>query len=124
MTQYIKDMFSDEHIETEYTGFGLRFNDTNALMKFDAAIPALNVVFEYQGEQHFDPIEAYGGKKGFNRTIERDRQKRLACSNEGFVLIEIPYTWDQSKIYIENILEKQNISFERRYLQKRINEYC
>ena len=43
---------------------------------FDVWIPAWRVGVEYQGLQHFEPVEFFGGEEAFKQTIERDRQKQ------------------------------------------------
>jgi hypothetical protein len=53
----------------------------------DIFIPALRVAVEYQGAQHFAPVDRFGGQAGFVATQERDRQKAKCCRNQGVKLI-------------------------------------
>ena len=64
----------------------------------------LIVCIEYDGIQHFEPIERFGGKEEFSRTKIRDNIKTQYCKDNNIKLIRIPY-WDFDNI--EMILKKQ-----------------
>jgi hypothetical protein len=50
--------------------------------RFDAYIPELMLAVEYQGKQHYEAIEIFGGEGGFLLTQRRDRGKaELAREN-------------------------------------------
>lgn len=57
----------------------------------DIWIPAHDVAIEYQGLQHFQSVEFFGGEEAFCRVQERDSRKRLLCEQNGVRLIEIAY---------------------------------
>jgi hypothetical protein len=58
----------------------------------DVFIPELMVALEYQGAQHDQPVEFFGGVEAFQRTQERDSRKRRLCEANGVRLIEVrPY---------------------------------
>jgi hypothetical protein len=42
---------------------------------YDVFIPSLNIAFEYQGKQHFEPIDFFGAEKGFENNQRRDSEK-------------------------------------------------
>mgnify|MGYP004650252201 FL=1 len=44
---------------------------------------------EVQGEQHFKPVEIWGGEKGLQRQQARDNKKREYCKRMGIPLYEI-----------------------------------
>ncbi|MEX0957637.1 MAG: hypothetical protein WDZ83_20790 [Rhizobiaceae bacterium] len=54
----------------------------------DIYIPSINVALEYQGEQHFRPIEFFGGEQAFRKTQKRDADKRRRLARRGVILIE------------------------------------
>jgi len=54
---------------------------------FDIWIPEINVAIEYQGAQHFQAIEAFGGEEGLAKTQERDQRKKALCENNNVRLI-------------------------------------
>ena len=59
---------------------------------FDVFIPELNIAIEYQGIQHYKPINYFGGDEGFKHRQELDiRKKRLSADNK-IKLIEWHYS--------------------------------
>lgn len=67
-------------------------------LRFDAYNKQHGILFEYQGGQHYFPVDFDGiGKERaecqFKETQERDEIKRSFCKENGFTLIEIPY-WE------------------------------
>lgn len=60
--------------------------------RIDIYIPSLQVAIEYHGEQHYEPVEFFGGRKGFLSNKERDQRKAKACKDKGITLIEWKYT--------------------------------
>ena len=43
---------------------------------FDIFIPSQNVAIEYQGQQHYEPIDMFGGEEALEDNIKRDLRKR------------------------------------------------
>lgn len=79
------------------------------LLSYDFYIPSLNILIEYQGEQHYHEIKAFGGKKKFDIQIRHDKIKREFANNNGIDLIEIPYSvsgYEQIKNYIDKRIDK------------------
>lgn len=62
--------------------------------RFDIFIKELNIAVEYNGRQHYEPIDFYGGIEGFEYTLKRDKEKRIKCKLNNVVLIEIKYDED------------------------------
>jgi len=69
------------------------------------SIPKIDLAVEYQGEQHFKPIEIFGGEKGFQENKERDKRKKMLCEANGIRLEYINYDQDMleriKEIYIK-----------------------
>ena len=61
-------------------------------LSFDFYLPQYNTCIEYDGKQHFQPIEKFGGDNGFELTKIRDNIKSSYCENNKINLIRIPYT--------------------------------
>lgn len=76
---------------------GYTFNDLKGKrnkLKFDFAIfEADNLVclIECQGEQHYNPVDHFGGEKKFICQQSYDNKKREYCKQHNLRLIEIPY---------------------------------
>ena len=61
------------------------------LLKFDFYIPKLNLAIEYDGEQHFKPVEQFGGKEAFVLVRENDEIKNRFCRENNINLLRISY---------------------------------
>ena len=44
-------------------------------MSYDVYICGLKIAIEYQGKQHFEPVDFFGGKDSFENQQYRDRSK-------------------------------------------------
>ena len=69
--------------------------------RLDIYFPDLNIGVEYQGDQHFKPVEYYGGEEGFKRTIARDMRKKYLCKRNGCILIEVLPNYDLKEVIKE-----------------------
>lgn len=76
-----------------------RFSNSKLLntKSYDFFIPSKKVLIEYQGEQHYKPAGYWGGEEKFKKQQYNDKVKREYARQEGYTLIEIPYT-QQDKI--------------------------
>lgn len=73
-------------------------------LELDIYFPDLNLAFEYQGQQHFHPIKAWGGDRALKNIKERDARKAEICKQVGVKLITVSYTEPLTKDYIRNLL--------------------
>lgn len=80
-------------------------------LSYDVYIAGLKVALEYQGKQHFEPVDFFGGKDSHEMQVERDRLKRERSAENGVRLIYINYWEDVTptlvKSKIEAALEEQ-----------------
>ena len=65
----------------------------------------IDFMIEYQGKQHYEPSQKFGGKRGFYQQQYNDNQKRRFCALHEFNLIEIPYT-EEHLISYDYIMKK------------------
>lgn len=77
---------------------------------YDAYIPELKVAFEYQGQQHFEPVDFFGGKENFEQQVDRDKRKKQLSRENGITLIYVNYDEDVSDELIRRKLEDVNIT--------------
>jgi len=79
----IKNTFKEEkvihHGRTKWLG----------LQHFDIYFPELNIAVEYQGRQHTEIVEYFGGESSFKKGIENDRIKKEKCKMNDCILIEV-----------------------------------
>ena len=77
-----------------------RFDDCkykNSL-PFDFYIHQYKTCIEYDGIQHFQPIDHFGGENAFIQTQYRDSLKTIYCNSNNFTLIRISYKDSQETI--------------------------
>lgn len=56
---------------------------------FDIWIPRWKIALEYQGTQHFEPVDFFGGIDGLHAAQERDHRKRMLSKQHQVHLIEV-----------------------------------
>lgn len=59
----------------------------------DIFIPSLNIGIEYQGKQHYEPVDFFGGDEKFLDNVRRDKAKSALCEEHDVVL----YYWKYDK---------------------------
>lgn len=69
---------------------------------FDFFLPALNVALEFNGAQHYKPIEIFGGEERFTQQQEYDLKKKEYCEKNNIILKVISYLEYEN---IDNILD-------------------
>ena len=74
------------------------------VLAFDFYLPDYNCCIEYDGKQHYESVEFFGGYDGFVNTKIRDTIKNIYCDKNNIKLIRIPY-WEFDNI--EKILTKE-----------------
>ena len=55
----------------------------------DVFVPEYAVALEYQGAQHDEPVEYFGGEDAYQATKRRDARKKRMCTKNGVRLIEV-----------------------------------
>lgn len=72
------------------------FNDcrNKKLLPFDFYLPEYNLCIEYDGIQHFEPIEYFGGSDSFERRQYNDTVKNNYCLLHNILLLRIRYDKD------------------------------
>lgn len=99
--------------ETEKTMDGMCYLSS---LRFDFFIEEFNIAIEFDGEQHFKPIEWFGGTEAYEKTVIRDKIKDEYCKDNDIVLIRIPYYLEKD---IKNIIVEKII---KKYYAERLNE--
>lgn len=68
----------------------------------DIYIPSRKIGIEYQGKQHFERVDFFGGDEGLRQTLIRDESKRKKCIDSGITLIEWRYDAPLTEEYIKD----------------------
>jgi len=69
-------------------------------LEFDIFIEELNLAVEYQGIQHFKPINHWGGVDSFKKLKKRDTKKRKICKSMGINLIYFNYDEELNESFV------------------------
>lgn len=56
-------------------------------LSLDFYLPKYGIAIECQGEQHYKPVDIFGGFEEFKVIIERDKSKLNSCENNGVKLL-------------------------------------
>ena len=96
--QLVCQIFPQEKI---YRHFRPDFLD---FLELDIFIPSLNLGIEYQGIQHFKPVDHWGGEDSLKRLKKRDKRKKILCEKNNIKLICFYYYEEISKDSVENKL--------------------
>lgn len=75
------------------------------VLPFDVYIPSLNMYIEYDGIQHFEPVDFFGGVEKFERRRFNDKIKNEFCIKNKIVLLRISYSnFNNVKNILDSIL--------------------
>ena len=78
-------------------------------LSYDFFLPDLNIAIEYQGRQHYEPVEIFGGEVTFLKQQERDSRKRELSSENNIKLVEIRYNYEDTDLKdLENLILNEN----------------
>ena len=91
------DLFGAGHVNHLRYDFGV-YNEQGAL----------RCLIECQGEQHYAPVNEFGGGQQFSRQIRNDALKRKYAEEHGILLYEIPYK-DKKYEKVESFLRESGI---------------
>lgn len=89
----IRSILADNKIEfyAEHT-----FSDCVGIrgrhLRFDFFIPSINSVIEYDGYQHYHPVDFFGGEKAFAYLKNHDNIKNEYCKKNDIAMLRLPYT--------------------------------
>ena len=96
------------NFKEEYSFAGLNSPNGRPL-RFDVVIfeddGQIDFIIEYQGKQHYEASQKFGGKRGLYQQQFNDNKKRRFCALHNFTLIEIPYT-EEGLISYDYIMER------------------
>lgn len=90
-----------------------QFRDNNilGLQSIDVYVPEYRLAFEYQGIQHYQPVEVFGGVEGLQQREKLDEEKRKKCLDNNIFLVEWKYDEPISEAVLRRKLKKLDIMF-------------
>ena len=117
--EYTKKLFNKHQVIYQHRPYFLRTQ--NGQMSYDVFVCGENIAIEYQGKQHFEPVEFFGGEKHFEEQRKRDKLKREKSEQNGVTLIYVNYWEDISldliKSKIAEEYKKRNITKKAYFLK-------
>lgn len=92
----------------------IKANNRHYFPDFYLEISNKKIIIEYNGRQHYMPVNFKGmvdslAKKRFIKQQKRDEGLRHYCKENNIHLLEIPYTWKEDKVIEE--LQKLNVRY-------------
>lgn len=99
----IKELFPDEEVIHHFRAKWLE------RYELDIFLPSRKLAIEYHGQQHFKPIEAWGGEESLAITQERDARKKEACHTNGVKLISFAFQDEITYEAVRNRLHQEGI---------------
>ncbi len=88
----LKDEFTDhvviQHFKPKWLG----------RQHFDIYFPLLNIAVEYQGKQHFESVDYFGGKEALKQNIARDKRKKDKAMQNNCDLIYVEPGYDFTEV--------------------------
>ena len=85
-------------------------------LSLDIYIPSIKVAIEYQGQQHYQAVDYFGGEHEFHKICERDIQKKALCNSHGVTLLEWPYTNPPVSVHFVQMMRQIGIELSNRFL--------
>lgn len=83
-------------------------------LHYDFKLRDKKILIEYQGRQHYMAISQFGGDKQFKCQQKHDQMKRKYAKDNGYNLIEVPYTEDTLG-KVKNYLVSHGLELSRLY---------
>lgn len=96
----VKTIFYNHWVEREFSPKWLRGK------RIDIFVHDINLAIEYQGEQHYKPVEIFGGEQGFKNTQKRDKEKLQLCKQHNINLIYFNYQEELNESMVIKRLNK------------------
>ena len=81
--------------------------DWLGLQSLDLYIPSLQTAIEFQGIQHYHPVEFFGGEEALSLRQQLDLQKKQLCEENNVRLVEWSYTTPPTDTNIRKLLSKK-----------------
>lgn len=110
----IKDILIKNNISySQQYSFSNLVSSKNKRLHFDFAIfeniekTKLIGLIEYQGQQHYSPVDYFGGEEAFKKLQQHDFLKKEYCKNNKIPLLEITYKDKDYKKILLNFCKKE-----------------
>lgn len=80
----------------------------------DIYIPSKKTAIEYQGEQHYRPVDIFGGRKQYRRQRKLDKKKKRLCRRHKIRLLYFSYRQDApNRLHWKKIYKSEKELFRK-----------
>ena len=77
-------------------------------------IPSKKTAIEYQGEQHYRPVDIFGGRKQYRRQRKLDKKKKRLCRRHKIRLLYFSYRQDApNRLHWKKIYKSEKELFRK-----------
>ena len=111
MFECVRKVFKNKEVVHQYRPYYLHTG--TGQLSYDVFVCGLNIAFEYQGKQHFEPVELFGGEESFKKGQERDKLKKELSEKNGIKLLYVNYWEDITVDLIKEKLLEINIDIKK-----------
>ena len=115
LTTYKGEEYIKQYLQRHNVSFDIqqKFSDLlgtgDGQLSYDFSIPDEKygyILIEYNGIQHYEAVDYFGGEEQFKKQKEHDKRKRDYAKKHGYKLITVKYTYDTYES-IEEYLDKE-----------------
>lgn len=78
---------------------------------FDIFIPSQNIAIEYQGQQHYEALDVFGGQEAFEDNQKRDARKRELSAAHSVKVLDWKYDIFVNMINVRLFLEEHGVDY-------------
>ncbi len=90
----------------------------------DIYIETERIGIEYQGEQHYKPIDIWGGEEALKENQKRDLKKKKLCAVNNVHLLEWSYQVPVNDENVVQFMRENNIAFAEKDESNEICKIC
>lgn len=107
LLEKLEKVFPEETFKWEYR------NEWLGKQRIDICLEKYCIGIEYDGKQHYVPIDYFGGEVAFREQVESDALKNQKCKENGFTLFRLKYDYSDDDFYglcvqIQEIINSKN----------------
>lgn len=93
LLEKLEKVFPEETFQWEYR------NEWLGKQRIDICLEKYCIGIEYDGRQHYMPIDYFGGEDAFREQVESDALKNQKCKENGFTLFRLKYDYSDDDFY-------------------------
>ena len=107
MFKLVQELFPEKPVLHHYWPAWL------AGLELDVFVPHAKLALEYQGQQHYEPVELWGGQEALEAQQKRDALKAARCKQEGVVLLEVRFDDPLTHDFLESLIQVAGVEVRR-----------